>query len=318
MTYIMSSNQKGSLAAADKTPKWHERNNDEKHLLKLLSLVSSKINERFRNMREAFRYIDTDHSQSISINEFAQAIEYFRLKLSFEDIAKLYRFLDSEAKGELGYEEFTMLSEENWRDLDPYKHYQQSVEKHRAAQQHSESALSSIVSGMGDSHASQMGVKSNDAAGYQKLEDLARNHLKIPIKRVDKETGFMNINRLDPGDLSDFLSQSLDIQAHGIASEPPAKMTSVLKHDYLRKSMVDRIERKSLLQQYRQSMEREVRERRQRPTKTQILRDSVQKSYKESNNGSSHHDLYVGKQLHSPNSSKSLHQLSQSSTNQSH
>ena len=37
-------------------------------------------------MREAFRYIDTDHSQSISINEFAQAIEYFRLKLSFEDI----------------------------------------------------------------------------------------------------------------------------------------------------------------------------------------------------------------------------------------
>ena len=123
MTYIMSSNAKGSLAEADKNPKWHERNTDEKHLLKLLSLVSSKINERFRNMREAFRYIDTDHSQSISINEFAQAIEYFRLKLSFEDIAKLYRFLDSEAKGELGYEEFTMLSEENWRDLDPYKQY---------------------------------------------------------------------------------------------------------------------------------------------------------------------------------------------------
>ena len=56
-----------------------------------------------------------------------------------------------------------------------------------------------------------MGVKSNDAAGYQKLEDLARDHLKIPIKRIDKETGFMNINRLDPGDLNDFLSQSMEI-----------------------------------------------------------------------------------------------------------
>lgn len=86
MTYIMSSNEKGSLAEKSKNPQWHERNTDEKHLLKLLTLVSSKINERFRNMREAFRYIDTDHSQSISINEFAQAIEYFRLKLSFEDI----------------------------------------------------------------------------------------------------------------------------------------------------------------------------------------------------------------------------------------
>ena len=62
MTYIMSSNTKGSLAEADKTTKWHERSEGEKHLLKLLKLVSSKINERFRNMREAFRYIDTDHS----------------------------------------------------------------------------------------------------------------------------------------------------------------------------------------------------------------------------------------------------------------
>ena len=37
------------------------------------------------------------------------------------------------------------------------------------------------------------------------------DHLKIPIKRIDKETGFMNINRLDPGDLNDFLSQSMEI-----------------------------------------------------------------------------------------------------------
>ena len=47
--------------------------------------------------------------------------------------------------------------------------------------------------------------------------------------------------------------------------------------------MVDRIERKSLLQQYRQSVERENRERRQRPTKTQMLRNS--------NNASSQQEL---------------------------
>ena len=44
---------------------------EEKRIFKLLSLVSSKISERFRNLREAFRFIDTDHSSSISINEFA-------------------------------------------------------------------------------------------------------------------------------------------------------------------------------------------------------------------------------------------------------
>ena len=35
---------------------------EETRILKLLALVSAKITERFRNLREAFRYIDTDHS----------------------------------------------------------------------------------------------------------------------------------------------------------------------------------------------------------------------------------------------------------------
>lgn len=198
-------------------------------------------------MREAFRYIDTDHSQSISINEFAQAIEYFRLKISFDDIHTLYRFLDSESTGEIGYDEFTLLSEERWKNLDPYERYQGAIAKQQSLL---ETPKSSSLH-FGDSHASQMGIKSNDAAGYQKLESLAKDHLKIPIHKVDKETGYMNINRSDP---TDFLAKSLEIPAHGRPTEPTQKMTNVIRHDYLRKSMVDRIERKSLMQQYRQSM----------------------------------------------------------------
>lgn len=74
-------------------------------------------------MREAFRYIDTDHSQSISINEFAQAIEYFRLKISFQDIQRIYRFLDADGSGAIGYYEFTMLNEERWKSIDPFLVY---------------------------------------------------------------------------------------------------------------------------------------------------------------------------------------------------
>ena len=87
MTAIMTANNRTDLSAKlDDKLEWHNKSDEEKRLLKLLSLVSFKINERFRNLREAFRYIDTDHSQSISINEFAQAIDFFRLKISFADI----------------------------------------------------------------------------------------------------------------------------------------------------------------------------------------------------------------------------------------
>jgi Ca2+-binding EF-hand superfamily protein len=54
------------------------------------------------------------------LNEFAQAIDHLRLKLSFEDIVKLYRFIDKEGKGEIGYDEFTLLCEEKWRGIDPF------------------------------------------------------------------------------------------------------------------------------------------------------------------------------------------------------
>lgn len=126
MTYVMTSNTKGSLMG-NHNANWQDKPEEEKKLLKLLSLVSFKIYERFRNLREAFRYIDTDHSQSISINEFAQAIDFFRLKISFEDVQKLYRYMDQDGDGEIGYDEFTLLSEERWRNLDPYKHYKEGV-----------------------------------------------------------------------------------------------------------------------------------------------------------------------------------------------
>lgn len=47
------------------------------------------------------------------------AIEHMRLKISFEDIKKLFNYIDKKGQGEIGYEEFTMLLEERWRGIDP-------------------------------------------------------------------------------------------------------------------------------------------------------------------------------------------------------
>jgi hypothetical protein len=63
---------------------------EEKHLLKLLALVSNKLYERFATLQKAFRFLDTDHTQEITLNEFAQAIEHLRLKISFDDIRALF------------------------------------------------------------------------------------------------------------------------------------------------------------------------------------------------------------------------------------
>lgn len=42
-----------------------------------------------------------------------------RLKISFEDIKRLFNYLDKNGKGEIGYQEFTLLLEERWRGIDP-------------------------------------------------------------------------------------------------------------------------------------------------------------------------------------------------------
>ena len=56
----------------------------------------------------------------MTLNEFAQAIEHMRLKLSFDDVTRLFRYLNKTGNGKITYEEFTMLLEERWRNIDPY------------------------------------------------------------------------------------------------------------------------------------------------------------------------------------------------------
>lgn len=69
ITFVMTSNKRSSLVTEEK--KKETKSEEEKHLMKVLALVSEKLSERFKNLRSAFRFLDTNHSQSISLNEFA-------------------------------------------------------------------------------------------------------------------------------------------------------------------------------------------------------------------------------------------------------
>jgi len=92
LTRVLTSNTRGTAdtTKVGGTPIVVHKDPEEKHLLKLLALVSNKLYERFATLKHAFRYLDTDHTQQITLNEFAQAVEYLRLKISFDDIRKLF------------------------------------------------------------------------------------------------------------------------------------------------------------------------------------------------------------------------------------
>ena len=48
-------------------------------------------------------------------------MEHMRIKLSFDDVKILFKYLDTTKKVAIGYPEFTMLLEEKWRGLDAFK-----------------------------------------------------------------------------------------------------------------------------------------------------------------------------------------------------
>ena len=94
--------------------------NEKEHFLKLLELIGHKIVERFPTINAAFRFFDTDYNQEVTFNEFAQGVEYLRVKISYDDIWKIYRYMDTNGDGHIGYDEFCQLCEEKWRNIDPF------------------------------------------------------------------------------------------------------------------------------------------------------------------------------------------------------
>ena len=207
VTYVMYSNTKGTknergesmLQAPKQAVKFTE---EQKYLKTLLELVSAKISERFLNFQSCFRFLDVNHTQSITLNEFAQAMEHMRIKLSFDDIKLLFRYLDTNKRGEIGYPEFTMLLEEKWRGLDAFKAVQ----------------TKSIYDN-----------DKNDQEALIKLEKLATITSKLKLKK-GRFALPANINRQDA---SDFMEMAREMQAEGKETGGEDIMRQVMKHEYL-------------------------------------------------------------------------------------
>ena len=133
-------------------------------------LISHKIHERFPNLLSAFRYFDGDHELSLSLNEFAQGIEHLRIKVSFEDVKAIFNYLDADQDNQISYAEFKLLSEDNWRKMDPMARYLSNMDR---KEKDDKSVGTSKISDQGSSFKSFNRRSELKAMDFCKLEKIS-------------------------------------------------------------------------------------------------------------------------------------------------
>ena len=91
------------------------------HVSKIITLVAIKMEEKFPTMAKAFLFFDSDEDRRIKRTEFAKGVEGLRVKLTKDDLDKVFDYLDKDRDQSLDYSEFCGLSEEKRRNIDPFE-----------------------------------------------------------------------------------------------------------------------------------------------------------------------------------------------------
>jgi len=85
--------------------------------------------------------------------------------------------MDREGKGEIGYDEFTLLTEERWRGIDPFQQLKNNISNKQSTE-------ASLKSANRISNLQQ--ECDNELEFLERLESLSKNKLKIPLKKEVK------------------------------------------------------------------------------------------------------------------------------------
>ena len=80
---------------------------EEKLEAEILKDASDRMNDRFSDMRKAFKYVDLDNSGTVSRSELKRAMEMWQVPgMTEEKIDMLWNSIDTNANGEISYAEF--------------------------------------------------------------------------------------------------------------------------------------------------------------------------------------------------------------------
>ena len=91
--------------------------------------------------------------------------------MSFEDVKNIFRFIDKNGKGEISYDEFTLLTEEKFKGIDPFqmiKDNQEKLDDYRKSQDRLESE-----------GANSNFMENNEIEKLAKLERMSQNRFKF-------------------------------------------------------------------------------------------------------------------------------------------
>jgi hypothetical protein len=84
------------------------------------------------------------------------------------------------------------------------------------------------------------------------LDKLGRNKTKVPFRKSDKTL----TSKINHTNAETYLNLAYNMPTKGKVSRVDNHMTDIMKHDYLRKSMEQRVERKALYQSFVESCKR--------------------------------------------------------------
>lgn len=163
-------------------------------------------------------------------------MDHMRLKISFDDIKKLFNYLDKKGQGEIGYDEFTLLLEERWRGIDPVSVLQSNLANRKP-------------NPMDTFNKNELKVYDDCTTQneiFEKLEGLAKNRLKIPSKaseynisqKITRSSAYNNLN----------IAKNMNTIGRSTITE--SRMSDIMNHSYLQKSIEQRVQRKALYNEY--------------------------------------------------------------------
>jgi Ca2+-binding EF-hand superfamily protein len=85
---------------------------------KLLKSVHQRIEEKYRDFRQAFRAIDKDFGGNLDFKEFMTALEEIGIKLRIGDFKLVFDAIDYDGKGFIDFEKFCFLNADRYTYLD--------------------------------------------------------------------------------------------------------------------------------------------------------------------------------------------------------
>ena len=104
MHFVMNSDVSDQPQNRDQVLQNLRDQNERMHLLKIITLVTIKIEEKFPTIAKAFLFFDVDDDRRINRTEFAKGLEGLRVKLNKSDVDKLFNYLDKDNNNMLDFQ----------------------------------------------------------------------------------------------------------------------------------------------------------------------------------------------------------------------